>query len=99
MSKKAAPPDQTAIDLATMGAFISTACAVYVAEEAIQEAYEKGEKVLEDAQDLADDVTAMVKKYGVLGPVVLGRSDEDEKRYVKRYLRRVWGKGRKGGIL
>lgn len=99
MSKKAAPPDQTAIDLATMGAFISTACAVYIAELGVEEAYERSDKFLDDARDLADDLTGMVKKYGVLGPIALGRSDEDEKRYVKRYMRRVWGKGRRGGIL
>jgi len=105
MSKRARHPDQAAIDMVTVGTFLSVTAATYqglgLIEEAVEEAkkindaFERSEKI----EELVGDIADMTKRYGPAGPIIFGRSDADEKAKVYRVLRKYLGYDRPGGIL
>jgi hypothetical protein len=74
----------------TVGGVIVGACGTYRALSIISGALDEAGHVIpekvEAARSLAEDVINMNKKYGPLGPIVLGRSDQDEKDWLRRQI-------------
>ena len=105
MSKRPREPDQAAIDMVTVGTFLSVSAGTYQGLTLIEKAAEDltnisdaSEKV-ERVADLVSDIADMTKRYGPAGPLIFGRSDADEKAKIYRILRKYAGYDRPGGIL
>lgn len=106
VSKPKRSPDQAAIDMMTVGAFLLTTCTAYRASKIIRSMMDKVEDALDkvgdsaedvsqlitDARSLKDDLQDMSGKYGPLGPVILGRTDKDEKQKVVNIWKKTGGK-------
>lgn len=103
MPKTARRKDQSAIDMVTIGTFLSVSCATYQALTLLESIADRGEEMINKA---AEHTLSTYEDIKHAGPTYLitGKSQDDEKKRMKEYIDRTlrqWplGIGRSGGLL